>query len=76
MIHEQRKKKVPLHEIAKKITDECQTNWYCKDNVTLMLVDLRKYYKEFKKASQQKRPAFYDDMAFHPYSSQLEGHPL
>ena len=35
-----------LTDITKKITDECCTDFYSKDNLTLIIVDLKKYYSE------------------------------
>lgn len=48
MIHELRKDpKNSLMDISKKITDECCTDFYSKDNMTLILVDLKKYLAEY-----------------------------
>lgn len=36
-------------EISQRIADECNTNYNCKDNVTLILVDLRKHFASLHK---------------------------
>lgn len=36
-----------LVEIAKKISDECCTNYNCRDNVSLILVDLKKHREDY-----------------------------
>ena len=38
--------KFTLKEITQKVTDECCTNYHCKDNVTLIIVDLKKHYND------------------------------
>lgn len=40
--------KYSLKEIAKMVTEECCTNYYCKDNITLIIIDLKKHYAEFQ----------------------------
>lgn len=47
MIHEMRQQS-SLKTIAQKITDECCTNYYCRDNLTLLIVDLKKYHTEYQ----------------------------
>ena len=42
MIFEMRKEGKTLPEISQKITHECCVNYNCKDNVTVILVDLKK----------------------------------
>lgn len=37
-----------LTNITKKITDECCTDYYSKDNLTLIIIDLKKYYTEYQ----------------------------
>ena len=47
MIHSlRRQSKYSLGQIAKKVADECCTNYYCKDNVTLIIIDLKKHYND------------------------------
>jgi len=59
--------KYTLKEIAQKVTDECCMNYFCKDNVTLMLVDLKKHYSEYVRS---KKTA---SQASKRYHSQLRG---
>ena len=47
MVYELRKQGMPLNKISQKITDEACTNYYCKDNVTMMIIDLKKHYHDF-----------------------------
>ena len=47
MIHEMRKNS-SLKTISQKITDECCTNYYCRDNLTLVIIDLKKYHTEYQ----------------------------
>ena len=49
MVYELRKQGMPLSKISQKITDEACTNYYCKDNVTMMIIDLKKHYHDFHK---------------------------
>lgn len=53
--------KYSLKEIAQKITDEACTNYYCKDNVTLIIIDLKKHYNDFQKlnSAEQKQRRFH-----------------
>lgn len=47
-IHELRKDtSLSLKDISKKITDECCTDYYSRDNITLIIVDLKKYFAEY-----------------------------
>jgi serine/threonine protein phosphatase PrpC len=49
MIHELRKDpQNSLKDISKKIADECCTDYYSKDNITLIIVDLKKYLAEYQ----------------------------
>ena len=46
-IHELRKDpSLSLKDITQKITDECCSDYYSRDNVTLIIVDLKKYFAE------------------------------
>jgi serine/threonine protein phosphatase PrpC len=47
MIFEMRKKRTPLEVISQKITDEAHINYNCKDNVTLIIIDLKKHFIDF-----------------------------
>ena len=64
MVHEMRQEGTySLEEIAQKITDECCTNYHCKDNVTVVLVDLQQHFNDFWSAfelSQQANSNCYD----------------
>lgn len=54
MIHELRRDpKNSLKDITKKITDECCTDYYSKDNITLIIVDLKKYLAEHQQKQLQ-----------------------
>lgn len=58
MISEMRASGYSLKKITQKITFECCTNYNCKDNVTLIIVDLKKHYNEFQskiKKTNQRR---------------------
>ena len=35
-----------LSDITKKITDESCINYNCRDNITLVIVELKKHYKD------------------------------
>jgi len=51
MIRDYRSQGFDLKEISRKITDKCKESyWKCRDNVTLVLVDLKKYFLEFMQA--------------------------
>lgn len=52
-ISEKRSEYCDLGEIAKKITDECCTNYNCRDNVSLILVDLKKHREEHMEQQQR-----------------------
>jgi hypothetical protein len=54
MVYERRQKGLSLKQIAKEITDDCVQNYYCKDNVTLILVDLKKHYIDFQEQIQHE----------------------
>ena len=45
-IVEKRSEYYTLPEIARKITDECCTNYNCRDNVSLILIDLKAYLRD------------------------------
>ena len=45
-IAEKRSEYYSLGEIAKKITEECCTNYNCRDNISLILVDLKKHLED------------------------------
>ena len=47
MIFEMRQKRMPLEVISKEITDEAHINYNCKDNVTLIIIDLKKHFIDF-----------------------------
>jgi len=47
MVSEMRKSGLSLKEISSKICFECCTNYNCKDNVTLIIVDLKKQLADF-----------------------------
>jgi len=49
MIAMLRQKGKSLNEISQLITDECCTDYNCKDNVTLIIIDLKKHYNDFQK---------------------------
>ena len=54
MIHELRRDpKNSLKDISKKISDECCTDYYSKDNITLIIVDLKKYLAEYNQKQMQ-----------------------
>ena len=38
-----------LQEIANKITEESCMNFNCKDNVSIILVDLNKHYNDYNR---------------------------
>lgn len=42
-IHDRRQEGLSLQETARRITDDCCTNYNCRDNVSLILIDLRTY---------------------------------
>lgn len=46
MICEMRNSGQSVQQISKKITFECCTNYNCKDNVTLIIIDLKKHYND------------------------------
>jgi hypothetical protein len=49
MIHELRRDpKNSLKDISSKIADECCTDYFSKDNITLVIVDLKKYFAEYQ----------------------------
>lgn len=41
-----------LSEIANKIIEESCTNFNCKDNVSIILVDVSKHFDDFRKSIQ------------------------
>ena len=45
-VHEMRNEGYDLSDITKKITDESCINYNCRDNITLVIVDLKKHYKD------------------------------
>lgn len=45
-ISEKRSEGSDLVDIAKKITDECCTNYNCRDNISLILVDLKQHFED------------------------------
>ena len=57
MVSDMRRQGMPLHEISKKITDQCCQAYSCKDNVTLLIIDLSKHFgvqKQQKKRSMEE----------------------
>ena len=53
-IWEKRAEGSDLVDIARKITDECCTNYNCRDNVSLILVDLKKHYEDYRSSKKSK----------------------
>lgn len=52
MIHTLRKEgNLSLKEISLKVVEECTTNYHCKDNVTLIIVDLNQHFTDFCRTS-------------------------
>jgi serine/threonine protein phosphatase PrpC len=47
MISELRNSGHSLKQISSKIAFECCTNYNCKDNVTVLLIDLRRHFADF-----------------------------
>lgn len=43
-IYEMRAVGYDLMEITRKISDECCTNYNCRDNISIVIVDLKKHY--------------------------------
>lgn len=41
-----------LVEITKKISDECCTNYNCRDNISIVIVDLKKHYQDYNRLKQ------------------------
>ena len=57
-ITEKRNEYSSLSEIAQRITDECCTNYNCRDNISLILIDLKEYLREQRQSqfrSQNER---------------------
>lgn len=54
MIAMLRQKGKSLNEISQLITDECCTDYNCKDNVTLIIIDLKKHYNDFQKQVREQ----------------------
>ena len=86
MVSDLRRQGLPLGEIAAKVTDECCTNYYCKDNVTLLIVDLKAHHASHTLKLQKKNSKRYHsqirngqhlssdaDMAFSSNMMPLEG---
>ena len=54
MVHEMRQEGLlSLEEIAQRIGDECCTNYHCKDNVTIIIVDMAQHLNDFWSASYE-----------------------
>mmetsp|Transcript_39636 Transcript_39636/g.60687 ORF Transcript_39636/g.60687 Transcript_39636/m.60687 type:complete len:134 (+) Transcript_39636:1398-1799(+) len=53
MIQKYRLQGMTLDQISAAITDECCTNYNCKDNVTLMLIDLKKHLADWQRMAKQ-----------------------
>ena len=47
-VYQMRRFGISLKEITQKITDECHIDYNCKDNVTLMIIDLKKHFVEYQ----------------------------
>jgi len=59
MVSDLRQQGLSLKEIAAKVTDECCTNYFCKDNVTLLIVDLKAHYTNHTLKLQKKNSKRY-----------------
>lgn len=46
MIHTLRLKNIPVGQISKQVVDACCESYDCKDNVTLLIIDLKKHLQE------------------------------
>lgn len=42
-IHDRRLEGISLQETARRITDDCCTNYNCRDNISLILIDLKAF---------------------------------
>jgi serine/threonine protein phosphatase PrpC len=51
-VHEMRMNGVSCSQIAKNLVSECCTHYQCKDNVTVLVIDLRKHLEEYRRRSQ------------------------
>ena len=52
-IYEMRQDGYDLIEITKKISDECCTNYNCRDNISIVIIDLKKHYQDYNKLKQE-----------------------
>lgn len=67
-----------LIQISKKITDECNCNYNCKDNVTVVMVDLKKHYQDFQTKVKKHNQRRYYSQVRHIGGPQVvqPGHPI
>ena len=74
-ITERRNEYCSLSEIAKRITDECCTNYNCRDNISLILIDLKAYLRDHRtneSRSQNERNTCTDDNSLMKMASENE----